>query len=132
MDGSNGVFCLVVADHLDFALAGHHQGDNLPCRPHKRLAEAHELDLADRVDHLDHSSSLSIEQHPIAAGAIPPFTPTQYGDGLGVNLGEDWLEPRREIWDLDQLPCLCAQPQHLHGGQIAIATPSACDVALIA
>ena len=86
MDGGNGVFCLVVADHLDFPLAGGHQGDNLPWSPHKRLAEAVEFDLADWVDHPDHRSGLSIEQHPIAAGLQSAGISPEDGDGLGVDL----------------------------------------------
>ena len=65
VDGGDFVVCLVVADHSDVATAGIHQGDNLAWSPHKRLAEAVELDLASRVDHPDHCSSLSIEHDPI-------------------------------------------------------------------
>ena len=72
------------------------------------MAEAHELDLAGWVDHLDHSASLSIEDHPIAL--VPAVSPAQDANGIGVYLGEDWVTPRCEVWDVDQLPCLCAHP----------------------
>ena len=109
VDCGDCVFCLVVADQVDFTLAGHHQGDNLPCRPHKRLAFALELDLTDWVDLLDHCTSLSIEDDAIAA-VISSADPAQDGDADSIKLGEDGVEPRREVWDVDQLPCLRPQP----------------------
>ena len=109
MDCFDGVFCLVVADHLDFVLAGIHQGYDLPWSPHKRLAEAVEFDLADWVDHPNHRSGLSIEQHPIAAGLQSAY-PAQDGYVLGIELREDWVGPRREVWDIYQNPCLRAHP----------------------
>ena len=89
MDCCNGVFCLVEADHLDFALSGLHQGDNLAWSLHKRLAEAVELDLSSRVDYLDHGTSLSIEQHPIIEGTVPSAISPEDGYVFGINLRED-------------------------------------------
>ena len=131
MDGGNGVFCLVVADHLEFSLAGVHQGYDLPCRPHKRLAVADELELTDWVDHLDHSTSLSIEHDPIAEGLPSAVIPTQDGDGLGINLRDDRVTPQHEVWDINKHPGLCSEPEHLHRGQMAIITPPAGNVALL-
>ena len=109
VDCLDGVVSLVVADKEDFTIiVGPHQRHNLPCRPHKRLACAHELDLAGWVDHPHHSSSLGIEQHPIADPL--PLTPTQDGYFVGVKLREDWEPPRREAWDIDDYPCLCPHP----------------------
>ena len=130
MDCGDFVVCLVVADHLDFQLAGFHQGDNLPRSPHKRLAEAVEFELACWVNHLDHGTSLSVQEHPIAE-ELPSAIPTQDGYGLGVDLRDDGDSPRCEVWDVDQLPCLCSEPEHLHRAQIlVIVTQPACDVAL--
>ena len=109
MDGGNGVFCLVVADHLDFQLEGRHQGDNLAWSFHKRLAAAEELDFAGWVDHPHHSTGLSVEDHPIA-GVIPSVSPAKDGDADGVDLRKDWAGSRREVWDFYQNPCLCAHP----------------------
>ena len=92
-----------------------------------------ELDLACWVDLPDHSGSLSIEQHPIAAGAIPAVTPTHDGDVVGIDLREDWPGSRREVWDFYQNPGLCPEPEHLHRAKIlATATLPAGDVALLA
>ena len=54
------VLSLVVANHVDFVLAGKHQGYNLAWSPHKRLAEALDLDLTGWVNmpELDRSSDL--------------------------------------------------------------------------
>jgi len=132
VDGGDGVFCLVVADHFDFTIAGAHQGDHLPCRPHKRLAVALELDLADWVNLPDHSASLSIQDNPVTETLPSAVMPTQDGDGLGVDLRDDGDSPRREAWDLDQNPGLCSQPEHLHRAKtLVIVTLSACDVALL-
>ena len=72
-----------------------------------------EGEVADWVDHPDHSTSLSVEQHPIAE-FLPAFrwlvVPTQDGDGLGVDLREHWLLPRSELWDINENPGLCPQP----------------------
>ena len=108
-NGGNGVFCLVVADHTDFAHGGTHQGYNLPCSSHKRLTEALEPALTGWSDHLDHSTSLAVEQHPIVEVVASVKSPED-GYVLGVNLREDGEVPRREVWDLNELPCLCAQP----------------------
>ena len=117
MDCGDGVFCLVVANQVGFSLAGRHQRYNLPWGLHKRLAFAVELDIAAWVDHPDHSNSLSIEEHPIAVEGLPAVTPTQDGDFVGVDLAKDGQDLRREVWDLDQNPCLCSYPEHLHRAQ---------------
>ena len=96
MDGGNGIFCLVVADHSDFLFLGEYQGDNLPWSLHKRLADADELDLADWVDHLDHSASLSVEDYPVTEIVIVAVHPAQDDYAVGVNLGEDWVPSWRE------------------------------------
>ena len=93
MDCGDFVVRLVVADHTDSVPAGIHQGYNLPWSPHKRLSVAEELELADWVDHLDHCSSLSIEQHPIAEELVSVKSPED-GYVLGVNLREDGEDPR--------------------------------------
>ena len=86
MDCLDGVLSLVVADKVDFVLAGLHQRYNLPWSPHKRLAEALELNVTGWVDHLDHSTSLRVEQHPIIEVLTCEVIPTQDGNGLGVEL----------------------------------------------
>ena len=78
----------------------------------------------------DHSTSLSIEDHPIAEGLVAVLSPKD-GDGLGVDLREDWVTPRREAWDINSYPCLCPQPEHLYGGQIATITIPAGNVDLV-
>ena len=85
------VFCLVVADHTDFAPAGLHQGDNLPWSLHKRLAFALEPALTGWVDHLDHSASLSIEEHPITEELVSSAQPepAKDGDFVGVDLAKE-------------------------------------------
>ena len=94
---------------MDLPPAGPHQGYNLPCRPHKRLAVADEADLAAWVDLLDHGTSLSIEEHPIAEGLIA-FMPPKDDDGVGVDLRKDGSVPQLEVVDIDVLPCLSPHP----------------------
>ena len=81
----------------------------------------------------DHSVSLSVEQHPIAVvGLHSAVISPEDGDGLGVNLRDDGVFPRCEVRDINELPCLCAQPEHLHRAKIlATITLPACDVALL-
>ena len=115
---------------MDFVIQGPHQGYNLPWSPHKRLAIAPEPNLAGWVDLPDHNTSLSIEQHPIIEG-LPAVISPEDDDGPGVDLRNDGAVPRCEVWDFDQNPCLCPEPQHLYGGQLTISTLSAGNVDLI-
>ena len=55
----------------------------------------------------------SVTEPPLVAGY-----PAHDDYVVGVNLREDWLGPWREAWDVNKLPCLCFEPEHLHGGQI--------------
>ena len=133
MDGGNGVFCLVVADHLDLPPFVLHQGYHLPWSLHKRLAVALELNVTGWVDHLDPSTSLSIEKDPIAAIVVPSAViPREDGDVVGVDLAKDREGPRGEIWDVNKHPGFCPEPQHLHRAKkLAIVTKSAGNVDLL-
>ena len=41
-----------------------------------------------------------------------------------IDLAEDGAGPRREFWDVDELPCLSPQPEHLQRAQLSIVTIS--------
>ena len=59
---------------------------------------ARELDLAGRVDLLDHSTCLGVEHDPIAEPLVIVH-PAQDGYVLGVDLAKDRVGPWREVRD---------------------------------
>ena len=79
----------------------------------------------------DHRTSLSIEHDPIAVEGLVAVKTPQDDYVIGIDLWEDWVSPRREVWDIDELPCLRSQPEHLHGAQQAIVTLTAGNVDLV-
>ena len=92
MDCGDCVFCLVVADQTGVVTLGHHQGYNLACSLHKRLAAAGEGETTGWVNILDHGTSLSIEDKAIVL--VPVAVTTQDDDVLGIYLREDGVDPR--------------------------------------
>ena len=132
MDCGDAVGSLVVADKLDLEGlgAGHDQGYNLSSSLLIRLAVALEGDVTGWVDLLDYSASFDVEDHTIAAPLVVA-APTQDADVISIDLRDEWVSPLREIWDVDELPSLRPQPEHLYGVQLANATIPASDVDLV-
>ena len=132
MDCGDAVGSLVVADQLDLEGlgAGHDQGYNLSSSLLIRLAVALEGDVTGWVDLLDYSASFDVEDHTIAAPLVVA-APTQDADVISIDLRDEWVSPLREIWDVDELPSLRPQPEHLYGVQLANTTIPASDVDLV-
>ena len=132
MDCGDAVGSLVVADKLDLEGlgAGHDQGYNLSSSLLIRLAVALEGDVTGWVDLLDYSASFDVEDHTIAAPLVVA-APTQDADVISIDLRDEWVSPLREIWDVDELPSLRPQPEHLYGVQLANTTIPASDVDLV-
>jgi len=84
------------------------------------------------VNRPDYCTCLSADEHAIFDLLPVAVHPTQDGNVLGINLREDWEPPRREVRDINQNPCLCPEPEHLHRGQqLGTVTPSAGNVDLV-
>ena len=92
---------------------------------------AFECDVTGWVDQPDYSTSLSVEDDAITEILVPLVDSTQDDYVVGVELREDWVDPRREFWDLDQNPGNCPEPEHLHGIKSNIVTLPAGNVALL-
>ena len=93
---------------------------------------AEEVDLADWVNLLDYSASLSVENDAIAEELLFAVISPKDDDVLGIDLAKDWTIPRREVWDIDQLPGLSSEPEHFNGYQmLCMVLHSAGDEALL-
>ena len=78
-----------------------------------------EIALSVGVNLSDHHASLGIEDDTVVKFAIRPmvFISSQDDDVILIDLAEYWLRPNREL-GVNQLPCLCSQPEHLYRSQV--------------
>ena len=88
--------------------------------------------MARRFNFLDQCACFCVENHAVAVVLLKARVSAQDGYVVGIDLCEDRILPRREVWDVNDLPCRCSQPEHLHFYEPgAFVTKSTCDVDLL-
>ena len=77
------------------------------------MAVALEAALTDWVNIPDQCARHGVEDDAVFHHKPSGYSPEDT-DVILVDLTEDGSFPWSEVWDVDQLPCLCAHPYNLH------------------